>query len=760
MSEISEEEDALLANLLLNTDLVSEENVGVVRDLQSNLREQGIKVSIVDLLLQSDMLSRSDLNSLRSLIEEKTEAGDALMPARFEYPFLTQKGLADRAKEEGVISDQTFQRMSEIQEQLEEQGISKTGGEVLVEQGFVEPEELQFDESSSEDGFMDRIDEAGDDIPESPASSPSTSSQSEESPAGTSSRSRVMSELDRYVLEELVDRGRMDRSQISEVIEAARKRDKEGSGGSAVQDELRDRGILHPKTESEVLSAAMDRREQAQQWQNRFGNTGPLVVTVLVVLCSAAIIYAFYGPDDRQTPSDSTAVNSTTTDSSEGAAATSQRETTGEEEQTEDQQELQEEEQQQPRNLLTFEADFGPLAGRILANQNCECEIRFEGAMVSQVSGSVNEEGVVRIPALSASETGGYAPGFYTLHCQITERAGSSLPSFPSTFLYPLEEYGPTDQPYFNQFLNGELWDFVTVAALPSSESSVEESRISFGRKLRAAVQSITEQWETVEPLLSREDPDSRQLREEFRTLYQDTRTIKKQLGEFQSYQTFYYPSVRERLAQLMDDVPAAVARLMIKKRKQQDMDVPSDLQSVAGSGSGGSVEAIRAVVRTLQQLRDRLPGDDESPSPAQDLKPIVHQELRKLMQLDVVLRYLSSHSDVQNQAIEQQQDMAKYYFLSFYKYAFAQISMRSVFLKHTSDYQVFDEQTGERIDGVSARMKGRLGQVIRDLVGEFNIELPQRIPESNQFEGDLREHIAETFRRAGMDGSVLEVEQ
>lgn len=756
MSELSEEEDALLAKLLLNTDLVSEENVAAVRDMQSNLRDQDIKISIVDLLLQRDLLSRSDLNSLRSLVEQETEGGDALMPARFEYPFLTQKEIAERAREEGVISDRTYERMREIQEQLEEQGITKTGGEVLVEQGFVQPEELQIEESSSEEGFMDRIEE-GEDLQESFTASQSTSSESREGRGDPSrSRSQVMTELDRYVLEELVERGRIDRAQIPDVVEEARNRETDGPGGSAVQDELRDRGILHPTTEREVLSAAMDRREQAQQWQNRFGNAGPLIVTGVLILCAAGIIYAFYGSGDGQTPSDTAATKATTTETSDEPAATSRRQTAGGEEREPDREEQPESAQQKTENLLTFEANVG----RILAEQDCQCVIEFEGASVSQVSGRINEEGVMRISALSAAGAGAYAPGVYALICRINESPGSSLPAVPSAFVYPLEEYGPTDQPHFEKFLNGDLWTFVTVAALPTSESKVEENRENFGRQLRAALQEIVEQWESVKPFLSDREPDHPQLREEFRALYQNTRKLKKRLREFDSYETFYFPAIRERVVKLTDELAGAVARLMIKQREQQDMDIPSDLRRIAGSGAGGSMSAIRSLVETFQALRDRLPGEDESSNPAQFLKPVVREELRKLMQVEAVLRYLSSHSDVQEQAIQQNREMAPYYFLSFYKYALAQISVRSVLLNNTSKFSVFDDETGQSIDELSARMEGRLGQVIRDLVGEFNITLSQKIPESNQFDGNLKQQITETFQRAGVEQAVLEIEQ
>ncbi len=756
MSELSEEEDALLAKLLLNTDLVSEENVAAVRDMQSNLRDQDIKISIVDLLLQRDLLSRSDLNSLRSLVEQETEGGDALMPARFEYPFLTQKEIAERAREEGVISDRTYERMREIQEQLEEQGITKTGGEVLVEQGFVQPEELQIEESSSEEGFMDRIEEGGD-LPESFTASQSTSSESREGRGDPSrSRSQVMTELDRYVLEELVERGRIERAQIPDVVEEARNRETDGPGGSAVQDELRDRGILHPTTEREVLSAAMDRREQAQQWQNRFGNTGPLIVTGVLILCAAGIIYAFYGSGDGQTPSDTAATKATTTETSDEPAATSRRQTAGGEEREPDREEQPESAQQKTENLLTFEANVG----RILAEQDCQCVIEFEGASVSQVSGRINEKGVMRISALSTAGAGAYAPGVYALICRINESPGSSLPAVPSAFVYPLEEYGPTDQPHFEKFLNGDLWTFVTVAALPTSESKVEENRENFGRQLRAALQEIVEQWESVKPFLSDREPDHPQLREEFRALYQNTRKLKKRLREFDSYETFYFPAIRERVLELTDELAGAVARLMIKQREQQDMDIPSDLRRIAGSGAGGSMSAIRSLVETFQALRDRLPGEDESSNPAQFLKPVVREELRKLMQVEAVLRYLSSHSDVQEQAIQQNREMAPYYFLSFYKYALAQISVRSVLLNNTSKFSVFDDETGQSIDELSARMEGRLGQVIRDLVGEFNITLSQKIPESNQFDGNLKQQITETFQRAGVEQAVLEIEQ
>ncbi len=753
MSEISEEEDALLAKLLLNTDLVSQEQVEEVRTLQSSLREEGVNVSIVDLLLQGGDLSRSDLNSLRTLIEEKTDRGKALMPARFEHPFLTQEGLGERAKEEGVITDETLQQVRKAMRLLKEHDVSKTEGEVLVEQGVVSPGELQFDEEDEGEGFIDEIEDPGEETMETVASA-GTEGQEQ---SGNVKRSSVVSELDRYALEELVDRGRIRRAQIPDLVQAAKELDSETSGTSPVQSVLRDQGILHPASESDVLSAAMDRRDRAQQWQYQLGDPGPIVVTVVLIVCAAGIIYAFYGSDQETSRLDQRALKKEEAGSEESTAAVQQRRRSSErQESTEEAEQPQDTQPEGPEKRLTFTANLG----RLFPNQNCECRVQFDGETIGTVSGQTNEQGTLEVRALPATEQRKYAPGVYVLRCRITEGPGASLPSFPTGFLYPLEEYGPADNARFEQFINGELWDFATLAGLPSSASAIDTSRQSYARQLRSNLTAVIDQWGEVEPYLSDREPGNRRLIDAFRALYEGCQTLRERLRSVESHGAHYYPSIRKRAREGLGTLPQVIARVMIKQLKAQDMEVSQDLRVIAGNRTGGSIAAAQSIIETLTTLRDQLPGENEAPKPGQFLKPVVREELQKLAQLETVLMYLKRDEDVRRLAFEQRKEMVGYHFISLFKYAYAQIQLRSLMLNRVSQLEVFDDDTADQIESLCDRVDSHLRQVILELVETYNVDLPEDIPGPDGSVSELAEGIREDFRRAGVDLRVLEQDE
>lgn len=743
MSQISEEEDALLARLLLNTDLVSEQNVEMVRELKETFREQGVKVSIVDLLIQSGFLSRSDLNSLREMVNEETGEGESIMPPRFEHPFLTQQDLAERALDEGIISEDTFEQVEAIRDLFDEHGVSKTGGEILVEQGFVEPYELDIDEEpAEEEGTMDIPSEDEVDLSSTNTStSEGRASGDRESGGETLKRSSVISELDRFVIEELVERGRLERSQIPTIVEKARERQQGEGGASAVQDVLKDQGIIHPTKESEILSAAMDRRDEAQASRRQFSSVGPMTVTIVLVICVAGVFFLLFGSGDEGSVEKNGAV--TNDEGTEETTTTAARDLSeaGEDDSSETQQPDREtEEEPEPAPLLTFQANVGALLG----GNTCQCDILFDGQRVTSVSGTIDPEGQIKIEAFPRSDRDRYTPGAYLLDCEVTETPGQDLPLFPLVFQYALEERDPGDGFRYEALLGGDLWDFKLYSGFDAAQN--EQGRKAYAMTLRKRLRAIREQWKKLKPLLARDEPENRQLSEAYGTLNEWCGRMVEKLNSRASKRSFYYPNIREVVRRRVRNLPKVAARVWITQLRNRDIDVPDRLLQAAGNVSGGSLATAESIANSIREQMNQLPGEGDSVNPFYGFEPLLKQELRKLAGIVQALWYIRNDEDLRRKQIE------RHKFISVSKYLYAQINLRSMLLDRTLLTNVFDESTASPVEGLPKQVQKYLRLVLVDLADARGVELPDDIADVEGSMDAVEEDLTNRFDRVGIE--------
>ncbi len=144
--------DSILANTLLHNDMLSEDQIGNCELLQEAMEEDGLHVTLGELILEKGYLTEQHLKYVAAKIKEQKGVNlSNFLPLRMIHDHLSDSSLVDQALSKNVVAEEDVDKARTVQEQLQDYGVNKPLPEVLVEMGVTDVQSISFGQDGTEE---------------------------------------------------------------------------------------------------------------------------------------------------------------------------------------------------------------------------------------------------------------------------------------------------------------------------------------------------------------------------------------------------------------------------------------------------------------------------------------------------------------------------------------------------------------------------------------------------------------------------------
>ncbi len=732
----SRSRDDLIGKILRKAGLVEEEQLRKVKEIQSSLRDRGASISLVSILHQQELISRNDLQTLQEYIDENVQQLDRILPPRFDHPFLKEENLAERALEEGVISEEQYERAAGAEAVLDEHGMDRTAAELLVEQESVNPRTLRAVHERPSTGTAGADDRASETASTSGSVSTDTGGR----------KGTVMSTVDRNVLEELIRQGELQRSRIPAIVRRAKKkRDQDSTASSPVREVLKEMGLITPENVGEIIDAAM---ENEAPYSTGWG-TGSLLRSGAVLL-SAVLLLAIFGyllsPSGTDRPKQAEkkedgAPAVAEPDAGETEDAQPPEQQTSRTERSASETDGETSQPPEPSYLMTFRMAFQQSSFR---NATCTCRIAYDERRLTEKNLRIPEDGELSFQFARTSDRDQFSIGIYLARCSMN----GETPGMTQKPLYAIETYGPEHQ-LFQDFIYENLWNFRLVSGF-GSPGAIRNRRWKLANQLRSTIKEIRTRWEPLRETVERSSPDINRLSRLFRNLNEICSSLSKKLKDVeQNYRTYPYPAYRERLKKACRILPRAGAGLIAGVMKEQGKTVPEQLKTISSESSIDAGKRSRTAMDTLSELLEQLPENKQDVELSLNLRKKLYRDLRILLQAETLIRLLT-REDIRREGIPEDDPLVvKSTLFQLYRYISTHVELHSVLLGKARPLGILDEQRAKQIGNLPDLLRRHMHAVLVDLAEERNVSPPGPVTSVDESISSIRNRIDEIVERA-----------
>lgn len=573
-SQKTETEDRVLKRFLLREGVVSEQTIKETQVLQEMLEEDGIYLSLGELLCLQNHLSEKKFQNIDRHLRNHMESYEETIPHYMKHAFINDPDFPRTALKQNLITSEQHQQARQVQQTLEEKNIYLPLGEILLKWEFLKLSKAKALELSAQSK-----EKTGGAV-----SGSSEETEQEEEVEGVPELSDL-SYTDRTTLEELVRQDKIVQEQVPVILEKAYEQQGSESFSSSLRNVLTGQGIVDEAELSQYASTGFSRVQIGEDTQKM--GFGLKVAAFLLCFVAGGAAIILLGSQESQAPTTETATNTQQTP----PPVPFPTERTGEEDESStdesDQttQEAQPEPKQEPLKIpekngvflaegnhrFTFSVRISPKKigltnRRIFMKLYLENHPVFVSAIQLNHQNSYYQKQLTPFHNTSSKQQNDLFPhGLYNI--RIFYPPNSPPQNLPDSIYLAAEEHINPLTESFESFLSGDTWNIAVVKPY-GSRSQIEKSRQQMLQFLQKRLDFLLasdtpfSRWKQklAQVFSSRKNPSSETYVKLTQRIEQD---VKKNLEELknleQKYRVLPFKDLRKQTRKLFRTLPEQV---------------------------------------------------------------------------------------------------------------------------------------------------------------------------------------------------------